>query len=70
MDHYCEGCEHFYSYYLVNRCCNYIFDTGHKRPCPPGQGCTVKKPRRSVGAVAVEKSTEKSGYCPQKQEEV
>lgn len=25
--------------------CNYIFDTGRKRPCPFGDGCTVKKLR-------------------------
>lgn len=23
-------------------CCNYLFKTGHMRPCPPGNGCTVK----------------------------
>jgi hypothetical protein len=30
--------------------CNYIFIEGHKRPCPPGKGCTEykkgKRPRQ------------------------
>lgn len=40
--HPCMGCFHWYGLYPVNRCCNYIFDTGHRRPCPPGDGCTEK----------------------------
>ena len=28
--------EHFYAAYEVNRHCNYIFDMGTRRPCPPG----------------------------------
>lgn len=43
-DHPCEGCLHFYGAYKHNRCCNYMFDTGHRRPCPPGDQCTVKRP--------------------------
>lgn len=23
-------------------CCGYLFKTGHRRPCPPGDECTVK----------------------------
>lgn len=23
-------------------CCNYLLRTGHMRPCPAGDGCTVK----------------------------
>lgn len=48
----CEGCIHAVSvakskglngrtYEL--KCCNYILDTGRKRPCPPGKDCTVKE---------------------------
>lgn len=40
--HPCTGCVHFYGAYENNRCCNYLFDTGKRRPCPPGEGCTVK----------------------------
>ena len=25
--------------------CHYIIRTGHMRPCPPGEGCTVKRVR-------------------------
>lgn len=36
---YCKGCGHFK---LVGgtRICNYLEDVGHRRPCPPGEGCT------------------------------
>lgn len=27
-------------------CCNYYFMTNLRRPCPPGDGCTVKVPYR------------------------
>lgn len=41
--HPCTGCRYFRGDFEYNRCCNYIFDTGHRRPCPPGEGCTVKE---------------------------
>lgn len=41
--HPCEGCRYFYGFYANTRCCNYIFVTGKKRPCPPGEECTVRK---------------------------
>lgn len=40
----CQGCLHYYGAYEGNRCCNYIFDTGKRRPCGPGEACTVKEP--------------------------
>lgn len=43
-EHPCTGCLHFYGRYHNNKCCNYLFDTGHMRPCPAGEGCTVKRP--------------------------
>lgn len=42
-EHPCKGCVHFYGAYSRNRCCNYIFDVGKRRPCPPGAACTVKR---------------------------
>ena len=44
-DPYCKGCIHctqIGSYWG----CNYIFDTGHKRPCDPGEGCTAKETKK------------------------
>jgi len=41
--HPCKGCGYFYGAYENTRCCNYIFHTGHPRPCEPGAGCTVRK---------------------------
>lgn len=43
-DHPCAGCVHFYGAYEANRCCNYILDTGKKRPCKAGKDCTVRRP--------------------------
>lgn len=40
----CAGCRHFRGRFVINRCCNYIFDMGHRRPCPPGSLCTVRQP--------------------------
>lgn len=28
--------------YSMGRFCAYLFVTGQRRPCPPGDGCTVK----------------------------
>lgn len=44
QEHPCEGCLHYYGAYKINRCCNYLLDTDKVRPCPPGEGCTVKRP--------------------------
>lgn len=41
--HPCRGCIHFYGSYEFSKSCNYIFDTGIRRPCPPGVNCTVKR---------------------------
>lgn len=44
----CEGCLHWYGDYENNRCCNYIFDVGHRRPCPPGEKCTEYRKYRGA----------------------
>ena len=36
---YCKGCGHF-KLAGSTRICNYLEDVGHRRPCPPGEGCT------------------------------
>ena len=42
----CSNCDDcFYCRqldYSMGRFCAYLFVTGHRRPCPPGDGCTVK----------------------------
>ena len=42
----CEDC--FYRRRLGSEgfCCHYIFMTNQRRPCPPGDECTVKVPRK------------------------
>ncbi len=47
-DSYCNGCIYKG---LVNGnapCCNYIFMEDKRRPCPPGEGCTVKVTNRDA----------------------
>ncbi len=37
----CEGCA--YAVLLSGEWyCDYLLTTGHRRPCPPGEGCTVR----------------------------
>lgn len=38
----CKGCA--YAVLLSGAwCCDYLLITGRRRPCPPGEGCTVRK---------------------------
>ena len=42
----CKGCMyqgHLYTSDKELRTCDYLLITGHRRPCPPGAGCTAKK---------------------------
>lgn len=41
----CDGCAYYFGSYDFDRCCNYIFIRGHKRPCPAGEECTVRVER-------------------------
>lgn len=59
MKKHCPGCLYYHAYYRVNLCCNYLLDTGHRRPCPPGVQCTAKKPRLTGGASADSKYKQK-----------
>ena len=53
---YCDNCVYSSLLNGLNtRCCNYFLATGQRRPCPPGEGCTVKvgrevKRRKKKGA--------------------
>ena len=38
----CEGCCYYGGYAKAVRCCNYYLITGNRRPCPQGEGCTVR----------------------------
>lgn len=38
----CDDCHYYRMFRSGGRYCSYILDTGRKRPCPPGEGCTVK----------------------------
>lgn len=45
----CEGCRFAVPVYMGDgdellTACVYILRQGHRRPCPPGEGCTVYEP--------------------------
>ena len=44
-DGFCDDCFYYRHVTESTKCCNYIFVTGHKRPCDPGTGCTVRELR-------------------------
>ena len=46
-DRHCKGCTHLIRVGAWG-CCNYIFDMGHSRPCPPGKHCTVKTKKKRL----------------------
>lgn len=39
----CGGCRYRRGYTSDNKTCDYLLIEGHRRPCPPGAQCTVKK---------------------------
>ncbi len=41
---YCDDCI-YYKAITSERFCSYLLDTDKRRPCPPGEGCTVKVSR-------------------------
>ena len=40
MSKYCEGCDHMSNMRYGGITCNYLLDTGKRRPCKAGNGCT------------------------------
>ena len=42
---FCLDCIYFQGEFEINRCCMYYLTTDKRRPCPPGDGCTVKVKR-------------------------
>lgn len=42
MGKQCKGCAYAVRLSLA-WCCDYLSLTGHRRPCPPGEACTVRK---------------------------
>lgn len=44
--HYCDNCVYSSALTAIStRCCNYFLATNQRRPCPAGEGCTVKVSR-------------------------
>ena len=39
----CKGCAYWCGGPTTIKTCDYMLITGKRRPCPPGEGCTVKK---------------------------
>lgn len=45
-DKNCHNCVYYHSWHDVNKHCNYYLMTDKRRPCDPGEGCTVKVTRK------------------------
>lgn len=47
-DQHCKGCVYFYEYGETSglKVCEYMFQTGNRRPCPAGKGCTVRATKK------------------------
>lgn len=55
LDQNCKGCLYYKTIpYSKERCCHYIFVEGKKRPCEPGDKCTVKIKRGARNEVTNE----------------
>lgn len=51
----CQNCIYFQGTSDCVCTCDYILITGRKRPCDPGEGCTVKVKRRRKRKMSTDK---------------
>ncbi len=61
----CEGCRYAVPVYMgdgeeLMRACVYILRTGRKRPCPPGEGCTVREPAEPGSSADIRRNAVKA----------
>lgn len=56
----CRTCVYFGGSFDECCTCNYIFVHGTRRPCPLGSACTVKKPRKKVRKMKIDRMKERS----------
>ena len=61
MQEPCQGC-----YYFSGWNCDYIILEKHRRPCPPGDECTVRKKRDASGEESLVVSRRKANQLPPK----
>ena len=45
-DRACKGCIYLTFLNGYVGCCNYLFQVGKRRPCPPGKDCTAKETKK------------------------
>lgn len=64
---YCSDCFYYKAVWASDyKCCHYLLITDHKRPCDPGEGCTVKiseKKKRRQKKGTEHGKTENPGYA-------
>ncbi len=60
-NHPCQGCYYYGGNSDAVKCCSYYLITGIRRPCPAGEGCTVKKTRQQVRAEILARARAKKG---------
>lgn len=61
----CTTCYHWRGFAECARCCNYIFDVGHRRPCPPGDGCAAYLPRGPDERSRIKAKQKKGLFTPE-----
>lgn len=57
---YCNGCVYKGVVGGNTPCCNYIFMEDRMRPCPPGEGCTVKMTNQDARRLEAEERRKKA----------
>lgn len=61
-DWYCKGCIYRGGQSGLIKCCNYYLITNKRRPCPAGDGCTVRRLRKQTGGDETGKKST-GGFC-------
>ena len=59
---YCKNCVYYTNIFGADYCCSYMLDTGKRRPCPAGVGCTEKlvRKKKKVNIAVSKKRLKKS----------
>ena len=59
MDRHCLNCHYYQGNSESDMCCCYMLITDMRRPCPPGQGCTVRIKRKRQRKTDAERRLER-----------
>lgn len=69
-DAFCRGCIYFFDYGSGGfPMCEYMIQTGERRPCKAGEGCTVRKKRKYTGKTRAAKMDRPVPDVPKRKQE-